>query len=59
LPGTFSYRQKDWKGKAIESYNKFIELWKECDPQFRPLVEHAKQQVKELEGENRFRSVRD
>jgi tetratricopeptide (TPR) repeat protein len=44
------YQQKDWKGKAIESYNKFIELWKECDPQFRWLVEDAKKQVKELEG---------
>jgi serine/threonine protein kinase/Tfp pilus assembly protein PilF len=44
------YQQKDWKGKAIETYNRFIDLWKNCDPPFQPLVEDAKQQVKELEG---------
>ena len=28
------YDEKDWKGKAIESYERFIELWKDCDPEF-------------------------
>ena len=44
------HEQKGWKGKAIESYKKFIDLWKECDPQFQPVVEDARQRVKELEG---------
>jgi tetratricopeptide (TPR) repeat protein len=26
------YEQKDWKGKAIEHYEKFLDLWKDADP---------------------------
>ena len=26
------YEQKGWKGKAIESYGKFLDLWKDADP---------------------------
>jgi tetratricopeptide (TPR) repeat protein len=26
------FEQKDWKGKAIESYEKFLDLWKDADP---------------------------
>jgi serine/threonine protein kinase/Tfp pilus assembly protein PilF len=44
------YQQKGWKGKAIDSYNKFIDLWKDCDPELKPLVEDARKRVKELEG---------
>jgi tetratricopeptide (TPR) repeat protein len=43
------HQQKGWKGKAIDNYNKFIELWQECDPQFQPLVEEARKQVEKLE----------
>lgn len=25
------YGQKGWKGKAIESYGKFLDLWKDAD----------------------------
>ncbi|NIM10448.1 MAG: tetratricopeptide repeat protein [Candidatus Aminicenantes bacterium] len=46
------YQEKGWKGKAIENYNKFIELWKACDPQFQPLVEDARNRVNRLEKEN-------
>jgi serine/threonine protein kinase/predicted Zn-dependent protease len=42
------YQQKGWKGKAIESYNKFIDLWKNCDPRFQPMVDDARKRVKEL-----------
>jgi serine/threonine protein kinase/Flp pilus assembly protein TadD len=44
------YEQIGPNEKAIECYNKFIELWKDCDPQFQPLVEDARKGVKELEG---------
>jgi serine/threonine protein kinase/tetratricopeptide (TPR) repeat protein len=44
------YQQKGWKGKAIESYNKFIELWKDCDPIFQPLVRDAKERLAECRG---------
>jgi len=43
------YSQKGWKGKSIESYQKFINLWKNCDPIFQPLVEDARERVKKLE----------
>ena len=26
------YEKKGWKGKAIEFYEKFLELWKDADP---------------------------
>jgi serine/threonine protein kinase/Tfp pilus assembly protein PilF len=39
------YRQKGMKEKALKNYKKFIQLWQECDPQFRPLLEDAQKQV--------------
>jgi eukaryotic-like serine/threonine-protein kinase len=36
------YEQKGLKSKAAENYEKFISLWKDCDPRFRPLVEDAR-----------------
>jgi len=26
------FEQKGWKGKAIEHYEKFLDLWKDADP---------------------------
>jgi len=26
------YEEKGWKGKAIEHYEKFLDLWKDADP---------------------------
>ena len=26
------YEEKDWKGKAIEQYEKFLDIWKDADP---------------------------
>ncbi len=28
------YEQKEWKGKAIEHYEKFLDFWKDADPGF-------------------------
>jgi len=44
------YQEKGWKGKALENYNIFIELWKNCDPELKHMAEDAKKRVKELEG---------
>ncbi|MCK4836821.1 MAG: tetratricopeptide repeat protein, partial [Candidatus Aminicenantes bacterium] len=44
------YEQRGFKGKAIDNYNKFIDLWKNCDPPLKPMVEDARKRVKELEG---------
>jgi hypothetical protein len=35
------YEQKGWDGKAIEAYERFAWLWKDCDPELRPKVERA------------------
>ena len=41
------YKEKGWKGKAIENYEKFIDLWKDSDPGF-PEVEDAKKRLTAL-----------
>jgi tetratricopeptide (TPR) repeat protein len=42
------FEQKDWKGKAIEHYQKFLDLWKDADPGF-PEVEEAKKRLASLQ----------
>ncbi|UCC41514.1 MAG: tetratricopeptide repeat protein, partial [Candidatus Aminicenantes bacterium] len=44
------YEQKGWKGKAIEHYEKFHELWKEADSGF-PEVEDAKKRLAALKSQ--------
>jgi serine/threonine protein kinase/Tfp pilus assembly protein PilF len=44
------YEQKGWKGKALEQYEKFLNLWKEADPGF-PEVEDAKKRLAVLKGQ--------
>ena len=45
------YEQKDYKGKAIEHYEKFLDLWKDADPGIAE-VEDAKKRLTGLKGEN-------
>jgi len=44
------YEQKEWKGKAIEHYEKFLDLWKDADPGF-PEVEDAKKRLAALKSQ--------
>jgi serine/threonine protein kinase/predicted Zn-dependent protease len=44
------YEQKGWRGKAIESYEKFLDLWKDADPGF-PEVEDAQKRLDALRSE--------
>ena len=38
--------------EAIEHYTRFVELWKDCDPELRHLVEDAKLRLQGLMGES-------
>jgi tetratricopeptide (TPR) repeat protein len=42
------YEQKGLKSKAGENYEKFINLWKDCEPRFRPLVDDARKRLAAL-----------
>lgn len=39
------YESKGWRGKAIESYEKFLELWKDADPGTPEVEDAAKRLV--------------
>jgi hypothetical protein len=39
------YERRGDRAKAAEHYGQFIELWKDCDPELRPLVESARQRL--------------
>jgi tetratricopeptide (TPR) repeat protein len=42
------YEKLGEKRKAAEHYGKFVELWKECDPELRPLVDEARRKAAAL-----------
>ena len=44
------YEDMDWKGKAIENYEKFLELWKDADPGLSE-VDDAKSRLASLTQE--------
>jgi hypothetical protein len=37
--------------QAALHYHRFVTLWKECDPELRPLVEEAERRLARLTGE--------
>jgi Predicted integral membrane protein len=39
------YERRGERQKAREHYARFAELWKDCDPEFRPLVEEARRRM--------------
>ena len=43
------YERKGQRQKASDHYARFAELWRDCDPELRPLVEEARQRMAKLE----------
>ncbi len=44
------YEEKGWKGKAIEHYEKFLDLWRNADPGIAE-VEDAKKKLAGLKSQ--------
>jgi hypothetical protein len=44
------YEKKNWEGKAIEHYERFLELWKDADEGL-PKLEDAKKRLANLKSE--------
>jgi len=43
------YQKLGKKEKALEKYRQFVDLWKDCDPPLRPLVNEARREMAKLE----------
>ena len=43
------YEEKGWEGKAIEHYEKFLDLWKDADPGI-PELEDARERLAGLKN---------
>jgi tetratricopeptide (TPR) repeat protein len=53
LAGTYKrlgelYEQKGDRARALEYYGKFVELWKDADPELQPKVEDVKRRIARL-----------
>ena len=58
LPGSYRrlgelYEERGEREKAVEYYNKFVELWKDADPELQPQVEDVRRRLAALVGESR------
>ena len=42
--------QRGWPGKAIEHYEKFLEVWKDADPDI-PEIEDARQRLSDFQSQ--------
>jgi tetratricopeptide (TPR) repeat protein len=45
------YDKRGDRSKAVQHYKKFIELWRDADPELQPAVEQARKRAGELERE--------
>jgi serine/threonine-protein kinase len=46
------YEQRADRDRARHHYARFVELWRECDPELRPAVTEVKQRLRQLGGES-------
>ncbi len=42
------YEQRGEKQKALASYRRFVELWRDADPELQPLVSDARRRIERL-----------
>ena len=47
------YEARGNREQAVEYYGRFVELWKDADPELQPLVRHVQQRMVRLAGEPR------
>jgi tetratricopeptide (TPR) repeat protein len=45
-----TYERRGQLDQAARHYARFVEIWSDCDPELRPLVNHAQQRLSELAG---------
>jgi len=45
------YEQRGDRAKAMDYYGRFVDLWKDCDPELRPAVARARAALKRLSAE--------
>ena len=45
------YEEKGDRAKALEYYGKFVDLWKDADPELQPVVRDVRQRMARLAGE--------
>ena len=45
------YEQRGSQDKAIEHYSKFVELWKNAEPELQPRVAEAQSRLRRLRRE--------
>jgi hypothetical protein len=47
------YAARGDRAKARENYGRFVDLWKDADPELQPIVASARAALKRLSGEPR------
>ncbi len=50
------YEARGDRGKAVEYYARFVDLWKDADPELQPQIVRARAAIKRLGGEQRPQS---
>lgn len=45
------YEERNNQEKAVQYYNRFVELWSDADPELQPLVEDVRNRIARLTGE--------
>jgi len=47
------YEQLGNRDRAVDYYNRFVDLWQDADPELQPQVDNVRQRIARLMGEPR------